>query len=74
MKQKDFITRAVLISNDGRKPMIICKPIKWEWDERDMVWYHQDTDERYYMERPKNGTKRLTLKGGYHSRLMVKDC
>ncbi|MBO7691162.1 MAG: hypothetical protein J6T10_00830 [Methanobrevibacter sp.] len=73
-KRRNFKTQKVYISNDGTKPMLFCKVQKWEWNASDLLWYHEDTDESWYMERPKNGQKAYSLKAGYHARLLVKDC
>ena len=54
--------------------MLLGKVTTWEWNPYDLLWYHEDTDESWYMERPTNGEKTWCRKEGYHARLMVKDC
>lgn len=69
---RNFTVQKVLFSNDGSRPIRKCKKHVYEYNESDMVWYRDDTDESYYMEKPKNGEKTFTLKNEYHARLLVK--
>lgn len=68
---RNFTVQKVLFSNDGTMPILKCRKRVYKYNESDMVWYRDDTDESY-MEKPKNGEKTYTLKNGYHARLLVK--
>lgn len=68
-----FTVQKVFISNDGSKPMIFGKTKVYEYNKDDMLYYNEDTDEDWYMEKPMNGKKSLSLKLGYHARILVRN-
>ena len=66
-----FTIRKVLFDRQGNEPYKICKQKHYTWDETDLLYYSDEIDDDYYMEIPKNGEKRLTLKLGKTARQMV---
>lgn len=66
-----FTIRKVFFDRKGNEPYKICKQEHYTWDENDLVYYSDDIDGKYYMEIPKNGEKRLSLKLGKTARVLV---
>ena len=67
-----FTIRKVLFDRQGNEPYKLCKHSEhYTWDETDLLYYSDEIDGDYYMEIPKNGEKRLTLKLGKTARALV---
>ena len=66
-----FTTQKVLFDRRGNEGYKICKPMHYSWNEEDLLYYSDDIDGEYYIEIPKNGEKRLTLKLGKTARVLV---
>ena len=66
-----FTTQKVLFDRRGNEGYKICKPMHYSWNEDASLYYSDDIDGEYYIEIPKNGEKRLTLKLGKTARVLV---
>lgn len=70
---KGFTTYRVIINRQGKEKYRLTNKKHYTWNNDDMVYYNDDTDEDYFMEIPKNGKRLIVLsKMYYRSRLLVK--
>lgn len=67
-----FTTYRVVISRQGKVKYKLTRKKHYLWNNDDMVYYNDDTDEDYYMEIPKNGRKLFSLSESGKERLLVK--
>lgn len=66
-----FTVKRVLFSRDGAKPYTVCHGEHFTWNEEDLYYYSDDTDEHAYMDIPTNGAKTYTLKESKTARKLV---
>ena len=66
-----FTIRKVLFDKQGKEPYKICKEKHYTWDETDLLYYYDETDDDTYMEIPSNGETWYTLKEGKTARVLV---
>lgn len=66
-----FTVKKVLFDRDKKRGYIICRGEHYSWNEEDLCYYSDDTDEHMYMDIPTNGAKIYTLKEGKTARRLV---
>lgn len=64
-----FMLYKVVFSDSGYQ---IFKRGHYTWNDRDCLYYSDDTDESFFNTVPKNGLRALTLKLNAKARLLVK--
>lgn len=69
MVTSGFMLYKVIFSDSGYQ---IFKRGHYTWNDRDCLYYNDDTDENFFNIIPKNGLKALTLKRNAKGRLLVK--
>ena len=67
-----FTIKKVLFDKQGKEPYKICKRSDhYTWDEIDLLYYWDESDDDMYMEIPKNGFRCSTLREDKTARALV---
>lgn len=62
----------VYFSKDGSEPYEIGKSYHYTWNEDDLLYYRDDTDELFNESVPRNGYRGLSLRLNKKVRVMIK--
>ena len=67
-----FTAQNIFVRKDGSSKYIVSTPRTYIWNDKDCVYYNEDSDEDWFEEVPCNGRKCISLKPYFKKRLLVK--